>query len=195
MLYQTKFDHVNQTFGRLTCIGPAGNGCWHCRCRCGGEVTVSGTDLRNGRTRSCGCLRREVTRQRAARHGHNRPGSRSAEYTAWANLVQRCTNPNHTSYANYGRRGVKVCRRWLQFENFLVDMGAKPRGWTIERIDNSKGYSKANCCWAPRAMQARNTRRNVVFDGKTIAEWARTLGRNQATIRYRLKKYGSVFLS
>jgi hypothetical protein len=93
-------------------------------------------------------------------HGHSWDGSHSSPtYAAWSNMLQRCTNPRHPNYHQYGARGISVCARWRKFENFLADMGERPTGLTLERIKRSGHYQKANCCWATWSDQVRNRRR------------------------------------
>lgn len=91
-------------------------------------------------------------------------------------MLQRCKNTERIDYHRYGGRGIKVCDRWLKFENFLKDMGERPDGLTIERIDNNGNYEPGNCQWSDRKVQANNTRRNhlITFMGesKTLAQWA-----------------------
>lgn len=100
----------------------------------------------------------------------------SDTYQCWSNLIKRCKNCRHKSYYRYGGRGIKVCNRWLKFKNFLEDMGTKPKGLTIERINNNGNYTLQNCCWATRKEQALNRRSNKIisFDGqqRTISQWA-----------------------
>ena len=92
------------------------------------------------------------------KHGHNQAGNPSKTYTAWANMLQRCTNEYKEDYKNYGGRGITVCEAWKDFRNFFVDMGESPVGLTLERKDNNSGYNKDNCEWATRQKQAVNKR-------------------------------------
>ena len=111
-------------------------------------------------------------------------------------MLQRCENPKNQKYGDYGGRGIKVCRRWLKFENFLADMGECPPGLTIERKDNDKGYFPGNCIWASRAQQAKNRRycRRITFNGKTqlLDAWAEETGIASMTLRGRLNAGWSV---
>jgi len=94
------------------------------------------------------------------KHGHNRKNKRSGTYISWDSMIQRCNNPSNSAYKNYGGRGIKVCKRWLKFENFLEDMGNRPIGKTLNRIDNNKEYSSENCKWSTIKEQQRNMRNN-----------------------------------
>lgn len=104
------------------------------------------------------------------RHGHNCRGKRSTEYEIWAGLKSRCLNKKNKLYPYYGGRGIKVCSRWLDFNNFISDMGFRPKDKTLDRIDNSMGYNKENCRWASKAEQSRNKRNNINIniDGKIL---------------------------
>jgi hypothetical protein len=150
--------------GRWTVLSKApnrpriANTFWLCRCDCGTEREVIGTTLRNGVSVSCGCYRSEVSARRMERHGHA-IGKTSPTYNSWAGAVQRCTNPNYANWANYGGRGIKICERWLDYENFLADMGERPEGTTLDRFPNNNGdYEKGNCRWATPKQQANNRR-------------------------------------
>ena len=143
---------------------------WHCLCNCGNEVLVNGASLRLGKSKSCGC----ITRTHGGASGRRRP-----EYRAWCSLRARCYHPSNKNFANYGGRGIKVCERWREsYVNFLEDMGRKPSsGHSLDRIDNSKGYSPENCRWATSSEQGNNRRTNCVltFSGRTqsATQWAR----------------------
>lgn len=126
------------------------------------------------------------------KHGHaTRAKGISPTYRTWQAMISRCTNVSVKSYEDYGARGITVYAGWLVFENFLTDMGEKPAGTTLERIDNEKGYGLDNCKWATKTEQARNTRANKFVDYKeqrmTQAEFAETVGHNQSTVSYRMR--------
>lgn len=152
-------------FGKLLVqqmVGKSANGLvrWACVCDCGGTKVVNGASLRRGTTRSCGCLVVDVQRSRLTRHGHKSGGGYSPEYTAWSNIVARCTNPGAQAWANYGGRGITVCERWrADFTAFLADVGPRPsRAHSIDRINNDGHYEPGNVRWATRDVQARNRR-------------------------------------
>lgn len=154
-------DITNQRFGRLTAKEYAftekgKSSTWRCLCDCGKETLVVLTSLKNGNTQSCGCLKIERTKAKVAKHKK----SHSSEYHAWGNMIQRCSNSNHPEYKNYGARGIMVCEEWRSsFERFFEDMGEKPSPkFSLDRINNEKGYFKENCRWTDASTQATNQR-------------------------------------
>lgn len=184
-------DLTGQKFKRLTVLGFAGRNTvsqWFCRCECGNITKVLGNGLKNGDTSSCGCLQKE----QLTTHGYSlRNGKESRTYITWQSMIARCKNPSNASFMDYGSRGIEVCSRWLKFENFLADMGERPKGKTLDRKENEKGYYKENCRWATPKEQANNRSTNVMLthNGKTlnVAQWAEELGLKRTTVYARLK--------
>jgi hypothetical protein len=168
---------------------------WLCRCECGTIKVIKAEQLNGGHSRSCGCLSidtaRALMKVRSKTHGM----SRAKIYKAWLKLVRRCTKPQDADFSEYGARGITVCDEWLKFENFYRDMGERPTAHhSIERIDNTKGYTPDNCRWATAIEQANNRRNTRLYtiNGRamTIPMWAREYGVSVRLVAgriYRLK--------
>ena len=188
-------DLTGQTFGRLIVVKRVENNKhkqsqWLCQCSCRQSIVVRCCDLKSDNTQSCGCLRTEII----TKHGHGCLKKRSKSYKAWLHMIQRCTNLNDSSYKHYGGRGIKVCEAWRKFENFLEDMGERPKNMTLDRVDNDGNYCPENCRWATRSEQQRN-RRNTIFItiyGVTqpLAEWCETYNSNYNMVYGRIYRCG-----
>lgn len=190
-------------FGRLTAIRPVGrkfggNMYWLCRCECGEEIEVRGSHLVERRVQSCGCLARDNCAEVGRRSGgwnKTHGASHTPTCRTWAGMVRRCTDQGHESYQDYGGRGIKVCDRWLQYENFVADMGERPDGMTLDRYPDMNGnYEPSNCRWATNREQQTNKRNNVLlaFEGRTqtMVEWAEEIGLSPKTLWHRLNTCG-----
>ena len=187
-------DLSGQKFGRLNVIERSPNRptrrretLWNCLCDCGKYVSIPGGALVSANTQSCGCLRRDLlTRHGLAAHPLRR---------LWLNMNERCHKPDNKQYAYYGGRGIYVCDEWRGmpdgFARFLTDMEPRPKGTTIDRIDNSGPYTKTNCRWATYTTQERNRRNNriIIHDGQThcLSEWAEKIGLSSAALSWRIK--------
>lgn len=169
-----RFDLSERRFGRLVVVEfdkkIEDNNSWLCVCDCGAYKRVFSNDLKRGVTQSCGCLQRERTAEanrNRIRHGHTRVSEdgksrlTTPTYRSWKAMLERCRNANAPNYPLYGGRGIKVCKRWqgkTGFANFLADMGERPDGMTIDRVNCDGDYKPSNCRWADAKGQSNNRR-------------------------------------
>ena len=188
-------DLTGRAFSRWSVLAYAGRNShkhvWLCNCECGREKVVDGQSLKAGLSKSCGCLKGELAKQKATVHG----SSGTPEHTAWLGMWERCTNPKHKSYPAYAARVPSV--EFEQFERFLEEVGKKPSpAHSLDRVDNKVGYIPGNLRWTTSRRQANNTSANVhiTYRGvtRTMAEWARYVGMAGGTLWYRLKVGWSV---
>lgn len=187
----SRIEISGQRFGRWLVLdyshSVTGDPYYNCICDCGTKGVILSRTLRTGSSQSCGCLNREKILKTITTHGR----SKSREYRTWSQMLQRCNNPNNDRYNDYGGRGIKVCERWHEFENFFKDIGERPKGKSLDRIDNDQGYCKENCRWATPSEQQLNKRKILImFDGKSMTanEWGKHIGIDEWTIQRRIKK-------
>jgi len=189
-----KSDMVGKRFGRLMVIKYSHSSqerrMWECLCDCGKITFVPTASLNRGVTESCGCLRNDRTVKAKLTHGM----SKTPEYKAYQHMMSRCYNPNDSNYHNYGGRGIFVCEKWRGHPKaFLEDMGRKPSGCELERLDNNSGYSPSNCAWKNHIDQAKNRRTTTRFKyrGRMIClkDICKSKGLPYSTIHSRIK-YG-----
>ncbi len=158
-----RVDLTGRRFGRLVVLeftGRKTNGrvpIWQCKCDCGQIKDVESASLVRGNTSSCGCFNKDRVAETHRKHGQYT----NPMYAVWTQMKARCMNPRHAGFKYYGGRGISVCQRWIDsFSAFLADMGERPDGLEIDRINNDGNYEPGNCRWATRAQQMMNTRRN-----------------------------------
>jgi hypothetical protein len=186
----TRFkDLTGCRFGLLSVIAPApmpNRVRWICRCDCGTEKIVSGSNIR--RQISCGCAGSRTTiGDRAKKHGHSIGHKKSRTATAWRNAKTRCFNTKNAKYPSYGGRGITMCEEWARdFRAFLRDMGECPDDLTLERIDVNGNYEPRNCVWISKPLQAKNRRSNVKVNGLTLTDYAANAGVPYRNLRRRI---------
>ena len=190
-------DLTGQKFALLTIIGRVkndakGKAYWKCLCDCGKITIVSGSNLRSGAVKSCGCLRHK---EKDTHHLSN-----TRLYRIWNAVIQRCNNKEHWAYKYYGAKGINVCEEWrndfLAFYKWAMENGYSEK-LTIDRIDNEKDYSPQNCRWVDRKVQANNRTfcKMIEYDGKTqsLMQWCEELSLNYKRIHSRLYRLGWSF--
>ena len=189
-----KIDLLGQKFGRLTVVSeaPKKNGRirWNCVCDCGNRTVVMAYSLRNGHTQSCGCFNIERTVETSKKHGQRN----SRLYRIWQAMKNRCNWEKGVAFSRYGGRGVRVCEAWLDFPSFsswALSNGYKD-DLTLDRINVDGDYSPENCRWATIKEQNRNTRANIFFKGKCLAEWCEELGLRYGSVHARLSRGWSI---
>lgn len=183
---------IGQVFERLTVVEDMSvkgfKPKWLCKCKCGKKVIVQSSNLKDGHTRSCGCLRKYSP-------GYTSDLKKTRLYRVWDAMKGRCLNPNNRHYSYYGGRGITVCEDWIDsfqmFYDWSMERGYK-ESLTIERIDNDGNYEPQNCKWATMAEQSLNKTSNklLIYKGvsKPLTLWCRTLDLNYDTVRERIRR-------
>ncbi len=195
-----KEDYVGKTFGSRICIDVERKawGGISLTLQCAkGHVSHNCPHLaKTQQCRKCSRPSRPERAPRQTRRRHNATIDHKAAYASWKRMLERTTNPSHRNYVRYGAAGIVVCDRWKNFANFLEDMGDRPDGMTLDRIDNSLGYFKENCRWATQKEQQRNRRHHVMltYNGETkcLAAWAESLGIVYNTMHNRYLRGNSI---
>lgn len=188
---------IGKRYGSLTVIkleykAKNGSNYWLCKCDCGNKTIVRTDNLRNGHTKSCGCLREKTSSELLTTHGL----SETRIYKIYKAMKSRTTNKNSTGYKNYGGRGIKICDEWLsdfrKFYYWSINNGYKD-GLTIDRIDVNGNYEPSNCRWTTMKEQGNNKRNNhnITYNGEThtMKQWAERLGINYYTLERRINAY------
>jgi hypothetical protein len=188
-------DLSGRQFGRLTVLSEgvrksSGRRRWACICACGKKALVTGDNLREGKTTSCGCYKNDCSRARISTHG----ATGTLTFGSWTSMRSRCTQPCSNAWERYGGRGIKVCAEWQDsFERFLADMGERPsKAHSLDRIDPNGHYEPGNCRWALPKEQGNNRRDNAIVTlfGETLthAQWERRFSLPQGAIAHRVSR-------
>ena len=196
-MHKSRLAILNKKFGKLLVLETAGsdnhkNGLYKCKCDCGKIVILTRGQITKSKTKSCGCVWKQLNKEKGTTHGMHG----TSIYSIWLGIKYRCYNKKHKRYKDYGGRGITVCVEWLEsFENFYKDVGDRPKGMSLDRKDNNKGYSKENCKWSTTKEQNNNKRDRkdsnfITYKGKTktITQWAKRSGLTATTVSDRLKR-------
>ena len=179
-----RIDLTGVRFGRLVVVSfshicKSGQAVWFCKCECGKVIKREAENLKNRISPSCGCRYRTAGGR-----------SKSATYASWLAMMHRCENPKRQFFYRYGGRGIGVCERWRKFENFYADMGDRPSGTSLDRINNEGNYEPRNCRWATPTEQANNKSRSLRFCYNGIEDnargWSRRLGIKYSVLKDRI---------
>jgi hypothetical protein len=187
---------IGSKFGRLTIISYEGDSNWLCKCDCGIQKEIKYSSLKRGDTRSCGCYRKEQTAINNTTHGMKD----TKIYSVWMSMKDRCYRPGMSNYKYYGGRGIKMCKRWIKFENFKNDMYESylehikyNKNTRLDRINNNGDYCKKNCQWLTHKENCNKTRQchYITYNGetRTISEWSECLFINYDKLERRLNKF------
>lgn len=178
---------VGEIYSRLTIIEDLGSVKGRkrviCKCECGNLKNVLYQHIKSGATKSCGCLQKEIVKNRETKHG----GKGTSLYNRWKAMRQRCNNPNNKGFKNYGGRGIKICKSWNKFINFRewALLNGYEEGFDLDRKDNSKGYNEENCRFVPKVINNRNRRITVRVEGLTLREIANKYSKEYSKIHYK----------
>lgn len=188
-------DLTGRRFHHLEILGYAGrkqgrlSQMWWVKCECGVVKVAASSNVVSGSIKSCGCKKFHYNSIAHKRHGM----THSREFVTWSSMKARCLNRNDPFFSQYGGRGISICERWVNsFDNFYEDMGQRPAGMSLDRVDVNGNYSKANCKWSTQSEQCRNMRSNRILTlngvGKCVAEWSKETGIKSSTIFERLRR-------
>ncbi len=192
-------------FGRLTVVSyvrrtpDKRNRIWLCKCNCGAIVEKRASHLTDGSSKSCGCIRREASLSRKVKSDKKRRlysgiNYKRATYSSWSCALRRCNNVKCKDYPNYGGRGIRVCERWLDFRNFLEDMGDVPHKLTLDRIEVNGNYEPGNCRWATQKEQQNNRTNNRIFEyageSLNVSQWAERYSIKSSLLNNRIYSLG-----
>lgn len=197
-------EYINRKFGRLTIISEGKTVKYiknnvlyvNCICECGTKKEIELNSIIRGKSKSCGCYSREISSINSTKHGKLKGLGKikNLEYHIWIKMKSRCNNPNDRSYKHYGKRGIKVCERWMSsYVNFIDDLGERPepkKDYSLERIDVNGDYCPENCKWVLKSEQSKNQRRTklIKYNNKSLclADWCRELNLSYSSMRNRI---------